>query len=119
MATKKRYPLGDHGLAWVLAGMFLFSWVGQFVFELMVVRDEAQDAGQSFSWSQFWPHFGQSTFENWQSEFLQVFTFVVITTFLIFRGSHESRDNDDEVSEQLHRIERRLDELAAKEPSPT
>jgi hypothetical protein len=119
MATKKRYPLGDHGLAYVLAGMFLFSWIGQFVFELMVVRNEAHDLGQPFSWSQFWPHFGQSTFENWQSEFLQVFTFVVITTFLIFRGSHESRDNDDEVAAQLNRIERRLDELAAKERIPT
>jgi hypothetical protein len=119
MAKRKRYPLGDHGLAYVLAGMFLFSWIGQFVFELLVVRDEAHDLGQPFSWSQFWPHFGQSTFENWQSEFLQVFTFVVITTFLIFRGSHESRDNDDEVAEQLNRIERQLEELRTKEPSAT
>jgi hypothetical protein len=99
--------------------MFLFSWVGQFVFELMVVRNEAHDAGQPFSWSEFWPHFGQSTFENWQSEFLQVLTFVVMTTYLIFRGSHESRDNDDDVAQQLHRIERRLDELHEKQPTPT
>jgi hypothetical protein len=117
MATKKRYPLGDRGLAWVLAGMFLFSWIGQFIFEVMVVRDEAQDFGEPFRWADFWPQFLQSTFENWQSEFLQVLTFVVITTYLIFRGSHESRDNDDEVAAQLNRIERQLKELQAKEPT--
>jgi hypothetical protein len=36
----------------------------------------------------------QSTFENWQSEFLQVFIFIVLTTFLVHRMSHESPDTD-------------------------
>ena len=36
----------------------------------------------------------QATFENWQSEFLQVFIFIVLTTFLVHRHSHESPDTD-------------------------
>jgi hypothetical protein len=37
-------------------------------------------------------YFGEATFENWQSEFLQLLAFVVFTSFLIFKGSPESRD---------------------------
>jgi hypothetical protein len=49
---------------------FLLSWAAQFIFEMMEVRNEAQQHGQQFTWSDFSPQFFQSTFENWQSEFL-------------------------------------------------
>ena len=50
-----------------------------------------------------------------QSEFLQLLTFVVLTTYLIYRGSHESKDSDLEMQAALERIEARVDPLAAKE----
>ena len=93
------------------------SWIAQFVFEVFVVRDEAQSHGGSFHWAEFWPQFWQSTMENWQSEFLQLLTFVVFTTYLIYRGSHESKDNDDEVFEMLQRIEEKLERLEARSSS--
>src|SRR5690349_2771593 len=34
-----------------------------------------------------------ATFENWQSEFLQLLTMAVLTSFLIHKGSAESRDS--------------------------
>ena len=49
--------------------------------------------------------------ENWPSEFLQLLTFVVLTTYLVYRGSHESKDQDDEVFATLQRIESRLDDI--------
>jgi hypothetical protein len=52
------------------------------------------------------------TDENWQSEFLQVLAFVTLTSFLIFKGSPESRDSDGEIQAKLDRIEQRLDEFA-------
>jgi hypothetical protein len=55
--------------------------------------------------------------ENWQSEFLQLLTFVVVTTFLIHKGSHESKDTDDEMMAMLKRIEARLKALET-ETSP-
>ena len=55
--------------------------------------------------------FGQSTLENWQSEFLQLFSFVVLSAILIHRGSAESKDTDNRMEEALKRIEKRLDEL--------
>ena len=106
---ERRYPLGRRGLGWVLLGLLLVSWIGQFIFEVMVVRNDAHAHGERFSWSEFWPEFGQSTFENWQSEFLQLLTFVVLTAFLVYHGSPESRDSDDEMKAQLDRIEAKLD----------
>ncbi len=52
----------------------------------------------------------EATFENWQSEFLQLFTMLALTSLLIFKGSPESRDSDDEMRETLSRLERQLDE---------
>lgn len=41
-------------------------------------------------------HFAEATFENWESEFLQMGAFVFLTMFLIQRGSAESkREGDD------------------------
>lgn len=46
-----------------------------------------------------------------QSEFLRLLTFVVLTSFLIHRNSHESRDSEDEMQRTLNRIEQRLKSL--------
>jgi hypothetical protein len=93
----RRYPLGDRGLAIVLGALFLASWAAQAFFQL-VVEDE--------SWGAFWA----STMENWQSEFLQLLTFLTLTAVLVYRGSPESRDSDDETSAKLDEILRRLDD---------
>ena len=47
--------------------------------------------------------------ENWQSEFLQLLSFVVLTTFLIHRHSHESRDSQDEMAKDIRYIRMRVD----------
>jgi Domain of unknown function (DUF6766) len=39
-------------------------------------------------------HFWEATFENWESEFLQMAAFVILTAFLVQRGSPESRRLD-------------------------
>jgi Domain of unknown function (DUF6766)/ATP dependent DNA ligase C terminal region len=36
--------------------------------------------------------FGEAVFENWESEFLQMGLYVVLTAFLFQRGSSESKD---------------------------
>jgi hypothetical protein len=40
-------------------------------------------------------NFLSALFENWESEFLQMFTYVVLTAFLFQRGSAESKDPDE------------------------
>jgi hypothetical protein len=87
----RQYPLGSRGLGIVLLLLFLGSWVGQAVVQVDVLDE---------SWAEFWA----STLENWQSEFLQLLTFMVLTSFLIFRGSPESRDSDDELNDKVDEI---------------
>ncbi|HEU4557987.1 MAG TPA: DUF6766 family protein [Longimicrobium sp.] len=41
-------------------------------------------------------HFGEATFENWESEFLQMAVFIFLTAILVQRGSAESRKPDDD-----------------------
>jgi hypothetical protein len=94
--SMRRYPLGNRGLAIVLGLMFLVSWMLQAVFQV-AIEDE--------SWNSFW----SSTLENWQSEFLQLFTFLTLTSVLVYKGSPESRDSDDELNEKVDEILRRLD----------
>lgn len=66
------------GAAYVLLALFLASWAGQFVTVLIEVGNEARQHGQSFQMDEFWPRFASSTFENWQSEWLQLLVQAVV-----------------------------------------
>jgi hypothetical protein len=102
----------DYGLSMTLAGLFLASlalqtWMGwhEFVAEQASHGQAAEVFGEDgYLWQ-----WGQSTFENWQSEFLQLFTFVVMTAFLVHRKSHESPDTDYQTEATLRRIEAKVD----------
>jgi hypothetical protein len=41
-------------------------------------------------------HFAEATFENWESEFLQMGAFVLLTVFLRQKGSGESKQDHDD-----------------------
>jgi hypothetical protein len=109
-----RRILRDYGLSITLALMFLFSltlqtWMGwsEFVSEQRTHGEQAEAFGpDGYIW-----RWGESTFENWQSEFLQVFVFIVLTTFLVHRKSHESPDTDYDTEAALRRIEAQVKEL--------
>ncbi len=110
----------DYNLSIVLLSLFLASWVGQAIFQWFEMANEAQAHGEPSTLAEFIPAFFSATFENWQSEFLQLFTMVVLTSFLIHRGSHESKDQDEKVDQTLARIERRLERIEqAQEPRPS
>jgi hypothetical protein len=107
----------NYGLSLTLAVLFLVSWAAQFFVQMAEVTNQALEHGQQFEWSDFWSQFGVSTFENWQSEFLQLLTFVILTSFLIHKGSAESKDSDDKMQASLDRIEKRLGSLDGKAKS--
>jgi hypothetical protein len=104
----------DYGLSITLAVLFLFSWTlqtwmgwSEFVAQQQQHGQQAQAFGpDGYIW--IW---GGRTFENWQSEFLQVFVFIVLTTFLVHRKSHESPDTDYDTEAALRRIEAQVKEL--------
>ena len=79
--------------------------------EFVAEQSTHGEAATAFGEGGYLWRWGEATFENWQSEFLQLFTFVVLTTFLVHRRSHESPDTDYDTEASLRRIEAKIDGL--------
>ena len=107
----------NFGLSIAFCGFFLLTWIAQAFAEWGVYAEEARTHGEAVVVSDYLVQFGQSTLENWQSEFLQLFSFVVFSAVLIHKGSAESKDSDEEMQAALKRIEKRLDELEPRRAS--
>ncbi|HET9370665.1 MAG TPA: DUF6766 family protein [Vicinamibacterales bacterium] len=86
--------LRDRALTLVLMAMFLIFLAGQFLTGFAEYNSEQREHGQPAI--QLAEYFGtghpwEAVFENWESEFLQMAVFVLLTTVLIQKGSPESR----------------------------
>ncbi|MBD0351669.1 MAG: hypothetical protein ICV65_11005 [Flavisolibacter sp.] len=89
--------LKNNGLSLVFFILFLLSIIGQAITGLKQHNQEMQDeGGQQLTMVQYFTsgHFLQSTFENWESEFLQMALFLILSIFLYQKGSAESKDPD-------------------------
>jgi hypothetical protein len=105
----------NNGLTVVLLLVFFGSLVGQWLTGVRVENEDlVRHGGQPISAiaflgdAQFW----SATFENWESEFLQMSAFVVLTSFLFQKGSSESEDPDTPPRDG------RLSAITAKRGSP-
>ncbi|GAB4073275.1 hypothetical protein KHC28_01245 [Ancylobacter sonchi] len=93
-----RQFLRDNGLTLALGTMFLFSVIGMALTGRASFNKELVDHGQAALGLVAYVHSGEflsSLFENWESEFLQMAVYVVLTAMLFQRGSSESRDPDE------------------------
>lgn len=110
----------DYSLGLVLFTLFIASWALQTWsgWREFVSTQHAHEANarwfgnDGFLW--VWL---RATFENWQSEFLQLFAMVSLTSILIFKGSPESRDGDDEIKAKLEQLSAQLSALIAQNQS--
>lgn len=94
-----RHFLRNNALSLSFLFLFIFSIIGQVYFGIEEYNKElTQDGGVAVSLSEYLSsgHFIQSTFENWESEFLQMALFVLLTIVLMQKGSSESKDFDKE-----------------------
>lgn len=101
----------NYNLSIVLAILFVVSWIVQTVSGWYDYVNDQSAHQQAAQLSGYIYHWLAATAENWQSEFLQLLTFVILTSFLVHKGSHESKDNDEQVQAQLNRIEAKLERL--------
>jgi hypothetical protein len=86
--------LKNNGLTIVLLMLFLASLVGQWISGWMFENQElARHGEETISLIAFLSdaEFISTVFENWESEFLQMSAYVVLTAVLIQKGSAESK----------------------------
>jgi Domain of unknown function (DUF6766) len=85
----------------VLVGQSLTGWRSS-------VADAVQHGEADFSYWTYLTtgHFAEATFENWESEFLQMAAFVLLTAYLIQRGSGESKKEREDPRDEDPRLHR-------------
>jgi len=98
----KRYAYG-----WITVLFFLFSIAGHWVFGWYAFVNDAAEHGQTPVFSQFAIELGRDTFENWQSEFLQLLWQVVGLAYFLYVGSPASKENDDRMEAKIDALLRR------------
>ena len=79
----------------MLVLFFLTFLVGQVVSVRAEYNNEREKHGEAplgYGAYLLSAHFGEATAENWESEFFQMFVFVLATAFLYQKGSAESKD---------------------------
>jgi hypothetical protein len=106
----------DYSLSIVLGTLFLVTWALHAWTGWVHFAADQQSHGETaelLGASGYLWRWGEATFENWQSEFLQLLSFVVLTSFLVHKGSHESKDSSDAMQQSLDRIEARLREMSS------
>jgi hypothetical protein len=88
----------DNGLLLACVGLFAMFFVGMIVSGAATYNQEQLEHGSSEQLSvlQYLTtgHFVEATFENWESEFLQMGMYVVLTAILYQKGSSESKPVD-------------------------
>jgi hypothetical protein len=99
----------DNALGLFFGVIFLATLVGQFFAGLAKFNNEQHAQGlDPISWANYLtsPDFAVDVTENWQSEYLQFLLFIVVTVWLVQRGSPKSaeleeRGLEDEKTQRL------------------
>ncbi|HTL47763.1 MAG TPA: DUF6766 family protein [Verrucomicrobiae bacterium] len=108
---KRPFKISDYSLSLVLAVLFLVSWFLQGFFEWKEFAADQAAHGEAVKTAEYLARFLSSTFENWQSEFLQLFSMVILTSFLIHKGSPQSKDSSEKMERAIARIESKVDAI--------
>lgn len=95
---------GKYSYAWLTVAFFAVSLVLHWYFGWRAFVAEEAQHGQAPEVSAFAIEMARDTFENWQSEFLQLLWQVVGLAYFLYLGSPASKENDD-------RLEAKIDEL--------
>jgi hypothetical protein len=111
MAPSDRYSIWKkYGFLWVTLVLFIGSMLGHWSFGWAAYKQEQLDHNAPVTAGAFATEMLRDTFENWQSEFLQLVWQVSGLAILWHVGSPQSKEGDDRKEEKLDLI------LAAVDP---
>ncbi|HYI42938.1 MAG TPA: DUF6766 family protein [Sphingomicrobium sp.] len=95
----RRYAYG-----WLTLTFFLGSLILHWYFGWQTFVEEQQAHGQPAQFSAYSNEMFRDTFENWQSEFLQLLWQVLGLAYFLYIGSPASKENDDRAELKLDAI---------------
>ncbi len=107
-------PLKKYGFAWVTLGFLVLSLVGHWLFGWFAYVDEQHTHAAPVEMNGYLVLMLRDTFENWQSEFLQLLWQVVGLTALLYVGSPQSKDSEDRSEALLESILKQVDPQGAE-----
>jgi hypothetical protein len=103
----KRNWFTMYSFAWVTLILFVASLAAHWTFAWFAFVNEQAAHAEPIVFSDYLVEALRDTFENWQSEFLQLIWQVAGLAFLFYVGSPQSKEGDD-------RKEKKLDAILAK-----
>lgn len=113
-AVARVFETHRRGLGYAIASLFVIAWLVHLFTGWQEFAAEQTAHGEIATvWGEdgyVWVWLARS-FENIMSEFLQLAAFVVLTAFLIFEGSAESKDSDERMEAKVDALMSRLDDL--------
>ena len=86
---------------WITLGFFLGSLLLHWYFGWQAFAAEAAEHGQAPQQAEYLDEMLRDTFENWQSEFLQLMWQVCGLAYFLYVGSPSSKENDDRVEAKV------------------
>ncbi|MBW8882012.1 MAG: hypothetical protein JF615_11535 [Asticcacaulis sp.] len=90
-----------YAYAWITLAFFAISIVAHWIFGWFAYVNDAHDHHQAPEIMPWLVEMGRDTFENWQSEFLQLLWQVVGLAYFLYVGSPSSKEGDDRMEAKL------------------
>jgi hypothetical protein len=104
-----------YGYAWITIGFLLFSMMGHWILGWFAYVNEQEQHRAPIVVGDYAVEMGRDTFENWQSEFLQLLWQVGGLAMFLYVGSPQSKEGDDRKEEKLDAILRKIDPARGEE----
>ncbi len=92
---------GKYAYAWLTLGFFVVSFILHWFFGWRSFVAEAQEHHQIPELADYLNQMLRDTFENWQSEFLQLLWQVAGLAYFLYVGSPSSKENDDRMEAKI------------------
>jgi len=101
-ATAARHGIfGKYAYGWLTLAFFLGSFALHWYFGWRSFANEAAAHGQLPATGEYLDQMLRDTFENWQSEFLQLLWQVLGLAYFLYIGSPSSKENDDRMEAKI------------------